>query len=85
MTPAENFEHTKQMNRDRQKRFYEKKARLAEGLKIKTQNNTLLPTDTTHFQTIHHPIHITPEVAIDPAQITPPSTPYESRTLTITV
>ena len=48
-------------------------------------NNKQLPTDTSHFQTIDHPVHITLEVAIEPAQITPQSTPYESRTLTITV
>ena len=38
MTPAKQFEHTQQINRDRQIRFYEKnKARLAEGQKIKKQ------------------------------------------------
>ena len=48
-------------------------------------NNKQLPTDTSHFQTIHHPVHITLEVAIEPAQITPQSNPYKSITLTITV
>ena len=85
-TPTEKFEHVQQVNRDRQKRFYEKnKMRLAEERKAKKQNSDPPALETSQFQTTHRPIHIPPVEVSQPEQPTLPSTHSDSKIFTIIV